>query len=67
MGGKQVWVGLIEREREWSEEKNGRWRRTEGKRERSVSSNQRSRALRIECECTRVCAHVCVQAHPRSR
>lgn len=28
-----MWVGLTEREREWSEEKNGRWRKTEGKRE----------------------------------
>lgn len=55
-----MWVGLIEREREWSEEKNGRWRKTEGKRERSVNSNQRSRALRIECVVHEsACAHVC--------
>ena len=59
-------VGCPKREREWSEDKNGRRRKTEGKRERSVNSNQRSRALRIECECTSVCVHACLQAHPRS-
>lgn len=40
-----------------AEAKNGRWGKTEGKRERSLNSNQRSRDLRIER--ARVCAHVC--------
>lgn len=52
------------------EEKNGRWRKTEGKRKRSVNSNQHSRDLRIECERThaRVCVHTCarVSASPPS-
>lgn len=39
-------VGLHDTEREWRE--NGRWRKTEGKRERSVNSDQRSRAPWIE-------------------
>lgn len=60
MGGAGASVGQADREG-GREEKNGRWRKTEGKRERSLNSNQRSRDLRIECEHTHacVCAHVC--------
>lgn len=69
MGGAGASVGQADREG-GREEKNGRWGKTEGKRERSLNSNQRSGDLRIECEHTRacVCVHTCarVSASPPS-